>query len=192
MPEMIQVEEAKMGSEYLLCSFGCGMCTMYIPDSRTDAFGLEDKSLCCCCAADQKFCMLPLDAHGYDIVLIRSGQIKCIDPPCLRGGPVCKGVQRNFCSIVKFAVPCDEEVPFALACFGLKCAERKASGEIQWCKDDTPVDPTTNLKPMFPALSRREPPGAPSYEGTQVAVPLGQTVAMTSASATPESEKMDR
>lgn len=181
MPESVILEEANIsGLEYLLCSFGCGMCTMYIPETRTDAFGVECvRSLCCCCTADQKFCMLPKDPRGYEIVLIRSGQVKCIDPPVLRGGALCKGVSRNFCTIAKFAFPCDEDVPFALAGCGVKCAERShTTGEIHWCKDDTPIDPHTGLRPLFPALSKREP--GPSF------------VPEATVGGSPASDKMER
>ena len=265
MPDQVLVEEASMGKEFLICAFGCGMCTMYIPETRTDAFGIEDKSLCCCCAADQKFCMLPQDAGGYEIVLCRAGQVttnanarqaalptlasrahaqrqrrsshctglrqtapdcpkypriapncpespriapyctilprsapsaeaalssrpparpaavcreqvKCVDPPILRGGPLCKGVQRCFFTITKFAFPCDAEVPFALACFGIKCAEKVPSGGIEWFKSE-PVDPATGMRPMFPALSRRvDGAAAPMYVADSSSTPMGMPV----------------
>lgn len=49
------------------------------------------------------------------MLLCFSGQIKIIKPPVLAGGPLCKGVQRNWFTLCKFAVPCDSEVPFAIA-----------------------------------------------------------------------------
>ena len=170
-----------MGLEYLLCAFGCGMLTMYIPETRTDAFGIEGETLCCCCEGDQKFCMLPRDPAGYEILVLRAGQIKCITPPISRGGPLVKGVLRSFFVNTKCAIPCDDEVPFALAFGGVKCAEKVPSGKIMWCTDNTPVDPTTGKKPMFPALAKHEKPSGEVLVPT-VEVPVG----------TPVTSEMDR
>jgi len=167
MPEKLEVEEARMSTEYMICSGGCCMMTMYVPDTRTDAFGLEDKSMCCCTSMDTRNCMLPKRADGYEMVLLQGGQIKVINPPVLNGGPLCKGVKRNFFTITKFAFPCDEEVPFAIACCGYKCAYKPPGEPVQWCNDDRVPDQNTGLKPMFPELAAQTGGGAP--DGQQMA-----------------------
>ena len=86
----------------------------------------------CCCQVDTKACQLPKNPSAYELLLISSGIIKCITPPILRGGPMCKGVSRSWFTFAKFAFPCDEEVPFAISCCRYKCAE-VVDGKLKFC-----------------------------------------------------------
>lgn len=142
--------------EYMICACGFGMCSMYVPDGVKDAFGSSDNSLCCCVEVNMKKYYLPKDMSAYEMLLCSSGQCKLVEPPILSGGPLCKGVQRNGFLFCKFAVPCDEEVPFAIACPGIKCAEKPPNGPCICFKDERPADPATGFKPLFPTLTKAE------------------------------------
>jgi len=169
-PKPMDVAEPKVSDdEHLICAFGFGMCSMYIPETYHDAFGVSEKSLCCCIETDTKKWYLGRSTSAYEMLLCFSGQIKMIKPPVLSGGPLCKGVQRNWFMLCKFAVPCDSEVPFAIACPGYKCAEKPKDGPCICCKDDRQVDPQTGMKqPLFPVLTKPEQVSysvsAPAYE----------------------------
>jgi len=184
-PESVEVEQAKIDDlEYLLCAFGCGMCTMYVPNSYVDAFGFTDRSLCCMTQSDTRGCMLPAVRDGYEILLVRGGQVKCIKPPILQGGPMCKGVSRSFCFLNKFAFPCDDEVPFALGCCGTKCAEKVPGGQVVWCKDERIVDPATGKMPLFPPLAK---PSVGSVKMHDAGTGLGSpSLKISTPSAEPE------
>ena len=71
--EPLEVEHAKVGDEYLICACFCDMCTMYVPETYTDAFGVTDKSVCCCCENDTMYAMLPYNVAAYDMLLLTSG-----------------------------------------------------------------------------------------------------------------------
>ena len=129
----VEVEEAVMTDEYLLCAGCCWIWSMYIPESYTGAFGATDSSLCACCIENGcTACMLPKNAEEEVLLLTSAGQARCIKPPIRKGGPCCKGTTRVFCSVMKFAFPCDQEVPCVLAACGYKCAERTIDGRFKW------------------------------------------------------------
>ena len=69
-----------MTTEYILCSAGCAMCTMYIPEDRKDMFGTEVKGLVLCCNCDVTQCMLPVKSDGYELLQLNAGQIQFIKP----------------------------------------------------------------------------------------------------------------
>lgn len=148
MPDAVEVEEAQMNAEYILCAFGFGMCTMYVPDTRTDAFGMQNESLCLCCNLEGRYCMLPKDAAGYELMLVQAGQCNLVKPPCLRGGPLYKGVARVFCSTVKFAVPCDYDVPFAVSLCSYKFCEKSPGSKCIWCQSPK-LDPKVSQRPRI-------------------------------------------
>lgn len=145
----IEVEEAKMTEEFLICAGCCCLFTMYIPGSYTDAFGCTDDSLCCGCIDNGcQACMLPANKHENVLLLCNSGQGRVISPPIAKGGPFCKGVTRTFFTVTKFALPCDKEVPCVCAVCGYKCFERTIHGQMQW-GDDKKRDPQTGKTPLF-------------------------------------------
>ena len=82
-----------------------------------DAFGQEVKSTLLCLEIDGKSSMLPSKQDGYEIFVQQKNTLRCVKPKtCL------KGTSRNFFANAKFAIPCDDDVPFAIACWGIVCA----------------------------------------------------------------------
>ena len=72
--------------------------------------------LAACLLQDGKADMLPKNQGGYDILIQKMGTIMCVKPStCI------KGTTRINCFTTKCAVPCDEEVPFSIACCGIVC-----------------------------------------------------------------------
>ena len=120
-----------------------------------DAFGFEDKSLCClCCENDLKGCMLPKNRNDDVLLLSQSGQGRVITPPIMKGGPCCKGVQRWGCTVCKFAFPCDQEVPMVLAVCDQKLFARNINGGFEF-GDNKPINPATGKKPIFSKIVTR-------------------------------------
>jgi len=155
----VEVAEAQYTDEYLICAGGCCMCSMYIPETYSDAFGATDNSLCCFCYDNEcKGCMLPKDTSREEPALLLglSGQGRVIKPPIMSQGPCCKGVTRVFCSLTKFAFPCDAEVPFVVAVCGNKLCERTIHGKLQF-GDDKKLDPATGKKPLFAKIQTVTP-----------------------------------
>jgi len=166
----VEVETASIIDEFLLCAGCCCICSMYIPTTYAEAFGLEDTSLCCFCVENGcQACMLPKNKEEEVLLLAQSGQARCIKPPIASGGPCCKGVTRMGFSVTKFAFPCDQEVPCVCAVCGQKVFERTIQGQFK-CGDDKQILPATGRKPLFSkivtrgAMSVKEPKDAPSNE----------------------------
>ena len=63
---------------------------------------------------------------------------------CVKPKVFAKGVCRCCFIVNKFAFPCDEEVPFALAGFGIKCAE-KPPGALKQCIEPPAIAPPADL-----------------------------------------------
>lgn len=112
----VDIAEANVSEEYLLCALGCCLCTMYIPNTYADAFGQEATETCLCTECDAKANMLPKSPDGYEILVQQMSTVSCVKPKtCV------KGKSRQNCMVTKCAIPCDEEVPMSLACCGFVC-----------------------------------------------------------------------
>ena len=158
----LEVADAIPGDEYLLCGLCCCLCTMYVPDSYTDAIGCSDESLHCLCYSNEcKGCLLPKTPGPEvdELLLLAAGQTRVVKPPIAKGGPCCKGVTRIFCTVSKFAFPCDKEVPFVCAIAGSKVFERTIEGQMKF-GDDKVIDPATGRKPMFSQIKTITPKSA--------------------------------
>jgi len=115
--------EAKYDTQYILAACCCVICSIYNPDTYVDAFGYEVKNVCLCGECDGKSSLLPKNASGYDILIDNVGSCLCVKPKTL-----CKGTSRAMFTLTKCALPCDDEVPFAVACFGIKCIGNPPEG----------------------------------------------------------------
>ena len=60
--------------------------------------------------------MLPKDSNGYELFVSSVGTSACVKPKT-----ILKGTARTHCLLSKCAIPCDGDVPFAIACCGLVC-----------------------------------------------------------------------
>merc|ERR1740124_1223477 len=77
---------------------------------------------------EMEFCV-PLalegvDKRGFDerhVCLFQRGELTCVKPPILSGGPLCKGITQCLCLEQRFALPCDDEVPCTVACCFVQC-----------------------------------------------------------------------
>ena len=77
---------------------------------------MEHKSVCLCCEFDGKTGMLPDKEDAWEILLGYLTTCACVKPTTC-----CKGTCRVNFTNYKFAIPCDEEVPFSCACLGIVC-----------------------------------------------------------------------
>ena len=124
-------------------------------------FGVEVDGTCYgCLRASMRMCMLPTRPDIYELLVVNSSRITCIKPRVFA-----KGVCRAGCCIHKFAFPCDNEVPCALALCGVKCFEKPPGKPILWCRKSAAA--INGRRPMFPVLETQGPmskkaPGGPA------------------------------
>ena len=57
--------------------------------------------------------------------VICQGPMTIVKPPIIDGGALCKGVAKLCCLDARFALPCDEEVPFQIGLFFVICLQGK-------------------------------------------------------------------
>jgi len=92
----------------------------------------RQKGMCICIDVDGEACIPILmddikdkrdfDTNIHKCVLARGHQT-CIVPPFLKGGAVCKGINKCLCLETRFACPCDEEVPCMFGICFVTCVE---------------------------------------------------------------------
>merc|ERR1711998_429721 len=77
--------------------------------------------MACCCEHWSLYCEFPdccgIDCTGVCICCDARGSCKLIMPTTC-----CKGVCQYCCCDARCALPCDDEVPFWIACLGMTCA----------------------------------------------------------------------
>jgi len=128
--------------EHVFCALPFCICTLFVPDSPEDGWGVEDKCTCCCWET-KNYGMMPPQKRGaadQDIMINFGAANNCISPttllkyvsrtsccycavtafksccPCCAPCCICAECPTMHC---KCAIPCDEDVPCALALCGL-------------------------------------------------------------------------
>ena len=125
MPETAAVKLEEFAGK--VCDAKC--CTMTVVDgSMPGCLRCSQKGLVVCFESEMEFCV-PLalegvDKRGFDerhVCLFQRGELTCVKPPILSGGPLCKGITQCLCLEQRFALPCDDEVPCTVACCFVQC-----------------------------------------------------------------------
>ena len=129
----VPMHKVKINEEYILCAACCCMTTMFIPETDADAKGIERLERLLCCETDIKAGMAPETPTDYAVYIDYTYQSACLSPTTC-----CKGMQRISCMITKYAFPCDDEVPFSIACCGLVLV-----GESAKFKSPAPFRPSS-------------------------------------------------
>ena len=111
---VVPLHKVKINEEYILCAACCCMTTIFIPESNADAGGCERLDRCLFIETDIKTCMAPETPTDYAVIIDNVYRSACIWPTtCF------KGMTRISFILHKYAFPCDDEVPFSIACCGL-------------------------------------------------------------------------
>ena len=129
----VPMHKVKINEEYIICAACCCTTTMFIPETDADAHGIEDLTRCLCCEEDIKINMAPETPTDYAVYINNVYQCACISPTTC-----CKGTRRVSCMMNKYAFPCDDEVPFSIACCGLVLV-----GESAKFKSPAPFRPSS-------------------------------------------------
>jgi hypothetical protein len=180
----VPMHKVKINEEYILCAACCCMTTMFIPETDADAHGVEDLTRCLCCEEDIKISMAPEAPTDYAVYINNVYQFACISPTTC-----CKGMARVSCMMNKYAFPCDDEVPFSIACCGLVLV-----GESAKFKSPAPFRPSSAALVGGVESSSSKGEYMPSNLGSsfmsqQHGVPVAVAVPINGA---PESTEMER
>lgn len=180
----VPMHKVKINEEYILCAACCCMTTMFIPETDADAHGVEDLTRCLCCEEDIKISMAPEAPTDYAVYINNVYQCACISPTTC-----CKGTRRVSCMMNKYAFPCDDEVPFSIACCGLVLV-----GESAKFKSPAPFRPSSAALVGGVESSSSKGEYMPSNLGSsfmsqQHGVPVAVAVPINGA---PESTEMER
>jgi len=180
----VPMHKVKINEEYILCAACCCMATMFIPETDADARGCEVLDRRLCCEMDMKFDMAPETPTDYAVYINNIYQYACISPTtCF------KGMARVSCMMIKYAFPCDDEVPFSIACCGLVLV-----GESAKFKSPAPFRPSSAALVGGVESSSSKGEYLPSNLGSssmsqQHGVPVAVAVPINGA---PESTEMER
>ena len=180
----VPMHKVKINEEYILCAACCCMTTMFIPETDADAHGAEILCRYLCCERDIKICMAPETPTDYAVYIDTVGHDACISPTtCF------KGTSRISCMMNKCAFPCDDEVPFSIACCGLVLV-----GESAKFKSPAPFRPSSASLVGGVESSSSKGEYLPSNLGSssmsqQHGVPVAVAVPINGA---PESTEMER
>ena len=115
----LNYSKAEPGIEYLCCALPCPVCAMfniYIPDMVKDAFGFECEQTSCCFSGSAFGDVLPeRDGPQYEELFLKNKlEYRCVKPT------VCiKSKMRMGFTMIKCALPHDEDVPLACSCCGV-------------------------------------------------------------------------
>ena len=180
----VPMHKVKINEEYIICAACCCMTTMFIPETDADAHGVEDLTRCLCCEEDCKIDMAPETPTDYAVYINNVYQCACISPTTC-----CKGTRRVSCMMNKYAFPCDDEVPFSIACCGLVLV-----GESAKFKSPAPFRPSSAALVGGVESSSSKGEYMPSNLGSsfmsqQHGVPVAVAVPINGA---PESTEMER
>ena len=134
---------AAVSDLHLICHVCCCQQAAYVPATIQDAFGVEDKSMCCCLTSDVRGCQLPRTAGDYKLFLFNAGQCRCVQPRF-----ACKGNTRTCFVFYKYALPPSDEVP----CACVVCGKKLAGPEN--IKDDVPFTFAKIAAPSAEAMAR--------------------------------------
>ena len=134
---------AAVSDLHLICHVCCCQQAAYVPATIQDAFGVEDKSMCCCLTSDVRGCQLPRTAGDYKLFLFNAGQCRCVRPQL-----ACKGNTRTCFVFYKYALPPSDEVP----CACVVCGKKLAGPEK--IKDDVPFTFAKIAAPSAEAMAR--------------------------------------
>ena len=154
-------DPAAVNAQFAGKVFDAQCCTMTVIDSSMPGcLRCSDKGVVVCIESDMEF-MVPLflegvDKRGFDprhLCLCQRGEVTCIKPPILSGGPLCKGTHQCLCFEQRFALPCDAEAPCALACCFVQCF-REYKWDPQFMADAPTVKVNIGGGPQSQEMSR--------------------------------------